>query len=87
MRGTERDKYLLWERLSTTQKHMILMYLYRVETEPMEELENYIETLRFKQYGIKREDLPLAINSLRGFALKKAAYEIIGKTAYEKEPA
>lgn len=80
MRGSERTKYALWEILSNTQKHMILMYFYRVETEPMEELENYVEVHRFRQYGIKREDLPLAVTAIKGEALKRKAHEAIGKT-------
>jgi hypothetical protein len=79
MRGNERERFISWEKLSNTKKHMILMYFYRVETEPMENLRFYIETLEFNKYGITREELPLAVQSLRGFALKRSAYEAIGK--------
>lgn len=79
MIGDEKQAFLRWERLSKCQQYMILMYFYRVETEPVEELENYIETYRFRQYGIKREELPAWHQTLHHEKLKAVAYSIIGK--------
>lgn len=75
---SEKLKFLKWEALGNTEKHMILMYLYRVETEPPEELNKFIETYRFKSYGIKREDLPSWYLNLHPEKLKAVAYEVIG---------
>lgn len=80
MNKDEKDRFLKWERLSPTEQHMILMYLYRTETTSVEDLENYIETGRFRQYGIKRADLPQWYQSLHHEKLKEVAYAVIGKT-------
>ncbi len=77
MINNEKDKFLKWERLTVTQQHMILMYFYRVETEPVEELENYIETSKFRQYGIKRSDLPSWHQNLHAEKLREVAYSVI----------
>lgn len=81
MNGLELYKYKIWEDYSTTKKHMILMYLYRVETEAMIDLESFIETHRFRQYAIKRSELPDGILSLSAIELRKMAYAVIGKEA------
>jgi len=43
-------KKMKWNQLSAFQKHMILMYLYRVETD-CENIGLYLETSRFKSIG------------------------------------
>lgn len=85
MRGTEREKFLAWEKHRPFMQFMILGYLYLVETQPMEELEFYIETYHFRKSGVKREDLPSAILAMRGIAIKRHAYSLIGQTLNEDD--
>jgi len=76
---SETSKVFKWNRFSATQKHMVLMYLYRVETD-LDHIESYIETYRFRELGINISDLPDLITKKKSNDKKSLAYAIIGKT-------
>lgn len=66
-----------WRKFSSHQKHMILMYLYRVETD-LEHIEEYLETYRFREYKINVSDLPDRILKLSPEKIRAMAYAEIG---------
>jgi hypothetical protein len=76
---TERVKKLNWEKLTGYQQHMALMYLYRLATDPAN-LEAYIETVRYRELKLRREDIPLAILTAAPERLKQLAYGAIGES-------
>lgn len=77
MNFLERQKSVKWEKLSATQKHMILMYDYRIRTD-LENIEDYIETFRFREYGISLDEIPLVIRTKTPEEIRSIAYSVIG---------
>lgn len=81
----EKIKFLAWEKLDPFEQHMILMYFYRTDTIPVNELEFYIETYWFRKFGIKREDLPQWFLTLSPKKLRQVAYDIINQKVPEED--
>lgn len=67
-----------WRRMSTHSQFMILMYLYRVETD-LKDIEMYLETYRFRELKIQISDLPERIRNMTPEMLYANAYAVIGK--------
>ena len=67
-----------WRKMSTTSQHMILMYMYRTETD-IDNLEQYLETFRFRSMNIQISDLPERIRNMTPEMLYANAYAVIGK--------
>jgi hypothetical protein len=67
-----------WRKMSTTNQHMLLMYLYRAETD-LENIEQYLETFRFRQMNMQISDLPERIRNMTPGMLYANAYAVIGK--------
>lgn len=70
----ELRKNRFWKALSGYQKHMTLMYFYRLLTDA-DNILDYIETYRFQNIGIDPFDLPDFIFYLRPAQLKEMALE------------
>jgi hypothetical protein len=77
MNFLERQKNTKWEKLKPIRRHMILMYIYRIKTD-LENIEDYIETYRFREYGASLDDVPIIIKSKTPEEIRATAYSIIG---------
>ena len=73
----ERVKNLNWNKLTSTQKHMVLMYLYRLDTD-FENIDDYIETDYFIKMKLDHSDIPQNILNLNTDQKRKMAYAVIG---------
>lgn len=73
----EERRIRIWKKMSPTQKHMALMYAYRLRTD-IEHIGDYLETFRFHQMGITFDDLPTFIATSSLEDLYRDAYEVIG---------
>lgn len=67
-----------WRKMSTTNQHMTLMYIYRTETD-LNNIEQYLETFRFRQMNLQISDLPERIRNMTPEMLYANAYAVIGK--------
>jgi hypothetical protein len=73
----EKLKKVKWEKRSSNDKHMILMYLYRLETD-LPYIELYIETYRCREMRFNKDELPTIIKNMDPEKLRAAAYAAIG---------
>jgi hypothetical protein len=69
-----------WKRFSPSEKHMTLMYMYRLETD-IEHINNYLETHRFLAMNVCFDDLPTYLCRLPTTELYREAYEVLGLEA------
>lgn len=74
----DKVKRLNWNKLTSSDQHMILMYLYRMETD-LEHIKDYIETYNFHRMKISLSDIPENILNLSIMDKRKMAYAVIGK--------
>lgn len=65
-----------WSRLSNTNQHMVLMYLYRTLTD-MDNIELYLETQRVREMKFNLQDLPTHILNSKPSELRAMAYAVI----------
>lgn len=79
-RAEEEKRIRLWKKLTPSQKHMTLMYMYRLETDS-ERINDYLETRRFMEMGICFDDLPTYLCRLSTIELYREAYEVLGLRA------
>jgi len=79
MSYSEKFKSEYLKNLGDTERHVALMFHYRLRTEPSHEMKFYIETRRYFEYGIKTEFLPDYIFTCNPIILKKDAYKALGK--------
>lgn len=70
-------KNIKWNKLTTTQKHMVLMYMYRTETD-LEHIEDYIETYYFRKIKLQLSDVPENILNMTPDQKRRLAYAVIG---------
>lgn len=66
-----------WKALTPSQKHMTLMYFYRLLTD-IAHIRDYVETHRFMSYGINPDDLPDFVAHMTPEQLRAEAYAVIG---------
>jgi len=71
-------KKMKWNQLSSFQKHMILMYLYRVETD-CENIGLYLEASRFKSIGYPTDQIPESILNASALEKRSMAYAVISE--------
>lgn len=77
----------IWKRMTPFQKHMALMYLYRIKTD-LENIKDYVETYRFMEMKITPADLPDFVQRMSPLELRREAYDVIGKLGeVPREPA
>lgn len=67
-----------WKALDSHWKHMVLMYFYRLKTDP-DNLNCYIETAKFLSLGVSPDAFPDYMARMTPKELKAEAYEVIGK--------
>lgn len=70
----ELKKNRFWKSLTGYQKHMTLMYFYRLLTDP-DHIVDYIETYRFQKMGVDPFDLPNFVFFMKPSQLKEMALE------------
>lgn len=70
----EIQKNKFWKSLTGYQKHMTLMYFYRLLTDA-ENILKYVETYRFQKMGICPTDLPDFVFYLKPKQLRELAFE------------
>jgi hypothetical protein len=66
-----------WKKLTANQKHMVLMYFYRLRTD-FGNIMSYIETREFIKLGVNPDDLPLQFQGMDLSQLWVEAMEVIG---------
>lgn len=76
----ELRKKRYWKGLSKVDRHMVLMYFYRLKTNTdMAQMETYLETYRFRRLKITPDDVPDYLSRLSPRDLREEAYDMIGK--------
>jgi len=72
------DKNTYWKSLTPHEKHIALMYVYRLKTENSHDIENYyLEPHEFRRLNIRQDFLPDFIFTMKPELLKKDAKYVI----------
>lgn len=72
------DKNIYWKSLTPYEKHIALMYVYRLKTENSKHLELYfVEPHEFRRLKIRQDFLPDFIFTMKEELLKKDAMYVI----------
>jgi hypothetical protein len=76
-----------WKAMTPFQKHMTLMYFYRLLTD-IEHIRDYVELYEFHRLKITPDDLPTFLARMSPRELRREAYDVIGKlNEIPQEPA